>query len=133
MFRHLIVGCTIVACAVPLALANAQQPSAQPPTDGAKTSIAAIKLEDGYRASKIIGSTVYNQKNEQLGTVSDLFVNKQNQVVMVILSVGGVAGIGGKLAAVPISQLTIDEHDKVVMADGNKDQLNALPDVKYPD
>ena len=128
MFSRAAMGFTFVACLVPMAFANAQQT-----TDGAKTSVAAIKLEDGYRASKIIGSSVYNQKNEQIGTVSDLFLNRQNQVAMVVISVGGVAGIGGKLAAVPISKLTIDEHDKVVMPDGTTQQLNGMPDVRYPD
>jgi sporulation protein YlmC with PRC-barrel domain len=111
--------------------AIAQQPAAT--ADSTKVVVAAIRLENGYRASKVIGASVYNAQNEQIGTVSDLFLSKQNQVTTAVISVGGFVGIGSKLVAIPFDQLQIDEHDKVVMANGTKDTLKGMPDAKYAD
>jgi len=128
MFRRLATGLTFVACFSAPGLVHAQQA-----TSTTTTTVAAIRLENGYRASKIIGASVYNSQNQSIGTVSDLYMNKQNQISMVVISIGGVAGMGSKLVAVPVDQLQIDDHNKVVMADGDKDNLNAMPDVKYSD
>ncbi len=128
MMKHSMIGLALVTCIASVAPASAQQA-----TDNARTVVAAVRLENGFRASKVIGASVYNAQNEQVGTVSDLFLNRQNQVAMAVIAVGGVVGIGSKLVAVPFDKLQIDDKDKVVMADGNKDALSRMPDVKYSD
>ena len=49
------------------------------------------KLAAGYRASKVIGSSVLNDANETIGTIDDLLVSrdgKQPYAVLVYLLVG---------------------------------------------
>jgi ribosomal 30S subunit maturation factor RimM len=96
-----------------------------------KVTVAAVRLDNGYRASKIIGASVYNEQNQQVGDVSDLFLSKQNQVAIVVVSVGGFLGMGSKLVSVPIDKLQIDDKNKVVMAGATKDELNQMPSVQY--
>lgn len=140
------VGCTARAVVVCLALAGSSQALAQQSTGNAKTSsspagssgaphvtVATVRLENGYRASKIIGAPVYSEQSQQVGTVADLFLSRQNTVAMVVLAVGGVLGVGGKSVVVPMDKLQISQENKVVMPGVNKDTLNQMPNVTYGD
>ncbi|HTK74290.1 MAG TPA: PRC-barrel domain-containing protein [Gemmataceae bacterium] len=62
-----------------------------------------------FRASALEGIAVRNAKNENLGKLEDLVVNKDGKIVYGVLSHGGVAGIGDKLFAVPPSQLVLTD------------------------
>lgn len=87
---------------------------------------------NGYRASKLIGSTVYNDNNEKIGTLDDIVVSK-DKVMYGVLQVGGFLGIGGKLVAVPYESLQIDDSGKKLELPGaSKDQLIKLAEFKYP-
>jgi sporulation protein YlmC with PRC-barrel domain len=111
-----------------IAAAHAQQPAT---TDAPKTVVSTVRLENGLRASKLIGAPVYNAQNEHIGDVSDLYLSKQSQIVSVVIQVGGFLGIGGKLVSVPMDKLQLDRPDKVVMPDGTKDTLKAEPNAEY--
>jgi len=62
-----------------------------------------------FKASALTGQPVRNAKNENLGKLEDLVVNKDGKIVYGVLSHGGVAGIGDKLFAVPPSQLVLTD------------------------
>ena len=57
-------------------------------------------VAQGYRLSKLTGSSVTNEKNEKIGTVDD-FVVARNRALFAVLQVGGFLGIGAHLVAVP--------------------------------
>ncbi len=44
----------------------------------------------------MIGSTVYNDQNEKVGTVDDLIVKDGNRIVIAVISVGGFLGMANK-------------------------------------
>jgi sporulation protein YlmC with PRC-barrel domain len=111
-----------------IAAAQAQQPVA---ADTPTTVVSTVRLENGLRASKLIGAPVYNAQNEHIGDVSELYLSKQNQIANVVIQVGGFLGIGGKLVSVPMAKLQLDQADKVVMPDGTKDTLKAAPSAEY--
>jgi sporulation protein YlmC with PRC-barrel domain len=100
-------------------------------TDTPKVVASTIRLENGIRASKIIGSPVYNAQNQHIGDVSDLYLSRQNQVAMAVVQVGGFLGIGGKLVAVPMNKLQLDQPEKLIMPDGSKAALQASPAAEY--
>jgi sporulation protein YlmC with PRC-barrel domain len=108
--------------------AHAQQPAT---TDAPKTVVSTVRLENGLRASKVIGAPVYNAQNERIGDVSDLYLGKQSQLSLAVIQVGGFLGIGGKLVSVPMDKLQLDQPDKVIMPDGTKDALTKLPNAEY--
>jgi len=109
--------------------ALAQQNDANPATP--QVVVATVRLDNGLRASKIIGASVYNDQNQQVGNVSDLYLSKQNQVAMAVISVGSFLGIGGKLVSVPFDRLQIADGNKVVMPGGSKEELNTMPNVEF--
>jgi len=89
------------------------------------------------RASKLIGSSVYNDHNEKIGSVDDVLLSKDNKANAVILSVGGFLGMGTKLVAVPYTQLTLGDtknassDNRVVMSGATKESLKAQPEFNY--
>jgi hypothetical protein len=109
--------------------AFAQQNDSNPATP--QVTVATVRLDNGLRASKIIGASVYNDQNQQVGNVSDLYLSKQNQVAMAVISVGSFLGIGGKLVSVPFDRLQIADGNKVVMPGGSKEELNTMPNVEF--
>src|SRR4029077_20103062 len=63
------------------------------------------KLAAGYRASKVIGSSVANNDNETIGKIDDLLVSSDGKDPYAVLSIGGFLGMGSRLVAVPYDSL----------------------------
>ena len=132
----LVLGALLAA--VP---AFAQQPAAgtaaptPPPgsvvatTNNPNLAVASIRLENGTRLSRVIGASVYNA-TDKIGAVDDLVMTAGDKVTMAIISVGGFLGVGGKLVAVPWSDLHAD-GDKMVLPGASKDSLNGMPNFQY--
>jgi hypothetical protein len=87
-------------------------------------------LATGYRTSKVVGSTVYNESNQTVGTIDDLIVTPGGQTPYAVLSVGGFLGLGSKYVVVPFTSLKIVDK-KMVLPGGSKEALEALPEFKY--
>jgi sporulation protein YlmC with PRC-barrel domain len=109
----------IIAAAAPGAYA---QTRAVPETHVAVTS--HIIQADEIRASKMMGSTVYDLENRNIGSVKDLVLNKDGQVDAVVLDVGSFLGMGGKYVAIPISDIKTDNNRLTL--DRTKEQLQAM-------
>jgi sporulation protein YlmC with PRC-barrel domain len=59
----------------------------------------------GYRSDSLIGQEVMNlNTNESIGKVGNLLLDQNDQVVAVIISVGGVLGIGKRDVAIALDQ-----------------------------
>jgi sporulation protein YlmC with PRC-barrel domain len=79
------------------------------------------------RVSEIIGKTVTTNQKEHLGEVQDLILSSDGQISYLVVSKGGVAGIGAKLCAIPwqASRPTIQE--KFVLVNLSKQQFEGAP------
>jgi sporulation protein YlmC with PRC-barrel domain len=89
------------------------------------------KLAAGYRASKIIGSSVVNNANETIGKVDDLLVSPDGKQPYAVLSIGaGFLGMGSHLVVVPFDTLKF-AGKKVTLPGGTKAELEKLPVFKY--
>jgi len=85
-------------------------------------------LGKGDKASGVIGMTVKNAQNEKLGKVDELVVDLENgRIVEVIVSVGGLLGVGDKTVAVPPGAFTRDENDKALRLATDKEKLKSAP------
>ena len=88
------------------------------------------KLAAGYRASKVIGSSVTNDANETIGKIDDLLVSSDGKDPYAVLSIGGFLGVGSHLVAVPYDSLKFVDK-KFVLPGGTKEGLKMLPEFKY--
>jgi hypothetical protein len=82
------------------------------------------KLAAGYRASKVIGTSVTNDANETIGKIDDLLVSSDGK------EIGGFLGMGSHLVAVPYDSLKFIDK-KFVLPGGTKEGLKMLPEFKY--
>ena len=88
-----------------------------------------MTADRAMRSSKLIGMTVYNEQNEQIGVVDDIMLPVFGGEVTAVLSVGGFVGGGDKLIKVPLSHIHF-VAEKAMMRGGKAD-LSALPAYSY--
>jgi sporulation protein YlmC with PRC-barrel domain len=91
--------------------------------------------EQTHRASKIIGSEVRNAQNKKVGEVKDLVLADPSSgtISHVVVSVGGVAGMGDKLFAVPFDQIEQASagRDYLVLS-GSSDLSKGFDEKSWP-
>jgi sporulation protein YlmC with PRC-barrel domain len=88
-------------------------------------------VADGYRASKLIGSSVVNDQNEKIGTIEDIIIGR-DRVLFAVLQVGGFLHLGGHRVAVPYQSLVLDESgSKIKLPGATQEALKKLPEFKY--
>jgi hypothetical protein len=122
------------ATAIALALTTAM-PAAYSQTSTSHDTRAATASTmiqpDEMRASKFIGSTVYDLQNRNIGSVKDLILGKDGKVDKVVLDVGSFLGMGGKYVAVPLSDIKTD-HNRLTL-DRSKEQLQQMAEFRLED
>ena len=109
--------------------------SGQAMAQGTPQTVAIMKVDPqsvatGFRASKIVGSSVVNEANETVGSVDDLIVTPNEKAPFAVLSVGGFLGLGTKYVVVPFGSLQMQDN-KIVLPGATKDALRTLPEFKY--
>ncbi|MHC4052842.1 PRC-barrel domain-containing protein [Bradyrhizobium sp. 25ACV] len=88
-------------------VAFAQSPTAT--TDKAPTAATATTAtttaSGEWRTSKMSGLKVYNEANENIGSINELLMDKSGNVKIAVIGVGGFLGMGEHLVAVPYEKL----------------------------
>jgi len=91
------------------------------------------RMGRAFATNDILGVHVENPQGEVLGRISDLIVDSQGRVDLVVLSHGGFLRIGEKDTAVPFNALRYDQTGKRLTLDISKEQLAAAPTFKMTD
>jgi sporulation protein YlmC with PRC-barrel domain len=155
MARHASMGTMIAAAALVawpvLAQTTSTSPAASPPgatsshttttttttrpaaTPGASTASSSkyFTTDHQVRVSKVVGTSVYNDQNQSIGSVDDVLMNDNDRkAATAVLSVGGFLGMGSKLVSVPFDQLRFS-NDKIVMPGATKASLEGMPEYHY--
>jgi len=94
------------------------------------TKVDVQKVAAGYRASKVIGSTVVNDANQTIGKIDDLLVTRDGKEPYAVLSVGGFLGMGTRLEAIRYDSLKFPDN-KIMLPGGTRDGLKMLPAFQY--
>jgi hypothetical protein len=94
------------------------------------TKVDVQKVAAGYRASKVVGSSVVNDANQTIGKIDDLLVTRDGKEPYVVLSVGGFLGMGTRLVVIRYDSLKFPDN-KIVLPGGTKDGLKMLPAFQY--
>jgi sporulation protein YlmC with PRC-barrel domain len=110
----------ILLATAPLAYAQSNMVP-QDNTAGVTNPAGTVIHTDQFRASKMLGSTVYDLQNRDIGSVKDLVINKDGQVAAVVFDVGTFLGMGGKYVAVPLDAIKTDNNRLTL--DMTKEQL----------
>jgi hypothetical protein len=94
------------------------------------TKVDVQKVAAGYRASKVVGSSVVNDANQTIGKIDDLLVTRDGKEPYAVLSVGGFLGMGTRLVVIHYDSLKFADN-KIVLPGGTKDGLKMLPAFQY--
>ena len=97
-----------------------------------KLKYATVKPAD-VMSSKLVGTTVYNNKKETVGEVEDLVIENGKTVTGIIVGVGGFLGLGESYVVVDPSSVAIHNQDGKwsVYVDTDKDTLKNAPKFEY--
>ena len=96
----------LVGSALLATVAFAQSPTAT--SDRATAAPAAVSdssFQGNWRASKMVGLSVYNDKNESIGSINDMLTDKDGKIKAVVIGVGGFLGVGEHLVAIPFEKV----------------------------
>jgi sporulation protein YlmC with PRC-barrel domain len=129
------VAVAMLLGAMPIAYAQAPHPTtANPhPTAANPQSTTANRAEetiqpDQIRASKMIGSSVYDVQNRHIGKIRDLILDRDGKIAAVVVDVGTFLGMGGKSVAVQLSDLKTDNNRLTL--DRTKEQLQQMANYR---
>ena len=109
---------------------HAAAPAAAPHTLPATIQASRHMRDDQIRASKLIGSAVYDPADQKIGTIDELVLNADGKVADVVLGVGGFLGAGEKRVAVPMADLKRGKNDHFVLA-ATKDSLKQMANFEF--
>ncbi|MBK8198298.1 MAG: PRC-barrel domain-containing protein [Acidobacteria bacterium] len=80
------------------------------------------------RASRALGTSVYNQAGDKIGKVEDVVLDKlDNSVMFAVVGFGGFLGMGEKYHPVPWSALDYSKEKDGYVVPYTKEQLKAAP------
>ena len=131
MQKIALIAASLAVLASP-ALAQDAKTTGTAPAAAAKFS--TVGKEEVF-SSKLKGLNVYNQKDENVGEITDIAI-KNNQIDALILSVGGFLGVGEHYVAVSPSSVNIRhdaKNDKwLASMNTTKEALKDAPEFKYP-
>jgi hypothetical protein len=90
-----------------VAYSKAQAPATQRPAATTAPSTSA----HAWKASDVIGQSVYTMDDKESGKIKDLMIGPDGKIVYAAVSFGGFIGIGDKLFAVPMDAIRITWKD----------------------
>lgn len=119
-----LMAFTAVAQETPVALTGGTEIS----QERSIQSMRAVRLGHTEKASDVIGMEVQNYNGEKLGKVDDFAVDLETgRIVEVVLSTGGVLGLGVMMVPVPPSALHHDVTNKVLHLKSDVQKLKTAP------
>ena len=86
---------------------------------------------DQIRASKMIGSRVYDAQNRNIGKVQDLILGRDGRIDLVVVDVGSFLRMGGKNVAVKPGDIKTDNNRLTL--DLTKEQLQQMANYHLRD
>ncbi len=144
--KHLL-SCTMLALLLATGSAYAAQDTAQP--SGAQPNMAQPNAAQSNPAASgaLIGNlpnealpisdyynqSVYDNRDNKIGDVNDILLNKGGKVEAVIIGVGGFLGVGEKNVAVPFSSIKVAEKNgsRYLVLETTKEALQTAPGYTY--
>ncbi|WP_426614103.1 PRC-barrel domain-containing protein [Bradyrhizobium sp. McL0616] len=109
-------------------VAIAQAPTAttdKTPTAATTATTTTTTASGEWRASKMAGLKIYNDAHENIGSINDLLMDKNGDVKIAVIGVGGFLGMGEHLVAVPYDKLKF--VNEAVAYTGTGTNPNARP------
>ena len=99
------ISAALAASALLASVAFAQTPTATTDRGNMAPSATSSSFQGDWRASKVIGLSVYNDNNQSIGSINDLVMDKSGNIKAAVIGVGGFLGVGEHLVAIPFEKV----------------------------
>jgi sporulation protein YlmC with PRC-barrel domain len=124
---------TLISLASTVLILGAMPAAAQ--VAGSTTlGVSVAELRDvmaGWSAKRqILGQSVYDDKQERIGTVEDIIIAPDKKVSYGIVGAGGFLGFDRRDVAIPIHQFQLTEG-RLVLPGATKETLAGMPPFEY--
>ena len=80
---------------------------------------------------ELVGQEVKNTRGDTIAEIVDLVRQISDDQMFVVLSVGGILGVGDKEVAVPVAEFEMAESDTLVLGDTTESSLETLPPYNH--
>ena len=94
---------------------------------GEQTTSQQMDMGQHHRASKLIGQEIRNQQGEELGEITDLMLDNEGNVDYLILSRGGVMGVGSNYVPIPWDAVQQPGAQEALVVNVDKSKLDKAP------
>jgi len=144
MLKHLILAAFLTCGAIAAQAQTTNQPGTPgapstpprnattpaPPAAPAMVSTGDFNVSGEMAGSAIIGAKVRDASGETIGKIDELYVDDSGAIKVVVVTVGGMMGVGGRDVAVKWSDIKFQRDGKSVQLTTNlsKDALKTMPD-----
>ena len=127
-FKH--ISAAVAASALLASVAFAQTPTATSDRNNMAASETSSSFQGNWRASKVVGLSVYNDNNQSIGSINDLLTDKSGNIKAAVIGVGGFLGVGEHLVVIPFDKIKfVNEPVSYTSASGN---ANTMPSNTMP-
>ena len=120
---------------VALTLAAASQASVAQVAGGETLGVTVEQeavIVNGWSVKKaILGKHVYNENNEEVGTIDDIIIAPEGSVSYAIIGAGRFLHVARHDVAIPVSQIDVNDDGKYILAGATRDALKAIPVFEY--
>jgi sporulation protein YlmC with PRC-barrel domain len=123
--KYMTAGLVGSALLATVAFAQTSTTTTSDRANTASSAASTSSFQGDWRASKIVGLSVYNDNNESLGSINDLLADKSGNIKAVVIGVGGFLGVGEHLIAVPYEKVKF--VDQPVAYTGGGSASNTSP------
>lgn len=104
----------------------AEPPATPPPSE----AVIPAQRANEVRAENLIGTTVFSPEGEKVGVVKDILFDTSGKATGLVLSVGGIMGLGAKSVGLTWDEVDVQPQPKLLQVNYTEEQLEAAPSFK---
>jgi sporulation protein YlmC with PRC-barrel domain len=108
--KYLTAGVAAGALLLASPVFAAEDSTAPSKTTSVQGSETNVSFQGNWRASKVVGLNVYNDQNENVGSINDLLMDKSGNIKAAVISVGGFLGMGSRYVAIPFEKMKFSDQ-----------------------
>lgn len=97
----------------------------------ADSKVEPVTIHRSMTAHGLIGETIVNTKGEKVAVVKDIIIDKDGKATMIVVSDGGLLGIGSKVAAFNYDRVVTQKPDGKVVMSLSQDMVDHAADFSY--
>jgi len=105
---------------------TAEPPATPPPAE----AVIPAQRANEVRAENLIGTTVFSPEGEKVGVVKDILFDTSGKATGLVLSVGGIMGLGAKSVGLTWDEVDVQPEPKLLQVNYTEEQLEAAPTFK---